>query len=72
MFGILKNVYCTVEARWKSWISRVDSRTWMTAFYGTFDRAEQEEESLRTIAKALELGVNFLDTAWIYQVLNLL
>lgn len=39
----------------------------MTAFYGDFDRAAHEEESLRTIGKALELGVNFLDTAWIYQ-----
>jgi len=43
----------------------------MTAFYGTFDRAAHEEESLRTIAKALELGVNFLDTAWIYQSFGL-
>ena len=40
----------------------------MTAFYGDFDRAAQEEESLKTIAKALELGINLLDTAWIYQV----
>ncbi|CAK4214890.1 unnamed protein product [Aphanomyces euteiches] len=39
----------------------------MTAFYGNFDRAAQEEESLRTISKALELGINMLDTAWIYQ-----
>lgn len=39
----------------------------MTAFYGDFDRAAQEEESLRTIARSLELGINFLDTAWIYQ-----
>ena len=39
----------------------------MTAFYGT-DPAAHEEESLRTIDRALELGVNFLDTAWIYQV----
>lgn len=41
----------------------------MTAFYGNFDRAAAEEESLRTIARALELGINFLDTAWIYQVI---
>ena len=41
----------------------------MTAFYGSFDRSVQEPESLRTIAKALELGINFLDTAWIYQVI---
>jgi aryl-alcohol dehydrogenase-like predicted oxidoreductase len=40
----------------------------MTAFYGTFNRKEQETESLRTIAAGLELGINFLDTAWIYQV----
>ncbi|RHY27297.1 hypothetical protein DYB32_008786, partial [Aphanomyces invadans] len=39
----------------------------MTAFYGNFDRAAQEAESLRTIAKALEVGINLLDTAWIYQ-----
>jgi aryl-alcohol dehydrogenase-like predicted oxidoreductase len=40
----------------------------MTAFYGNFDRDEQEAESLRTIDKAIEMGINFLDTAWIYQV----
>jgi hypothetical protein len=40
----------------------------MTAFYGNFDRDAQEAESLKTIATALELGVNLLDTAWIYQV----
>lgn len=40
----------------------------MTAFYGGFDRAAQEGESLRTIAKAVEMGINFLDTAWVYQV----
>ncbi|KAH9181031.1 hypothetical protein AeNC1_016991, partial [Aphanomyces euteiches] len=39
----------------------------MTAYYGNFDRAAHEEESLRTISKALELGINMLDTAWIYQ-----
>ena len=39
----------------------------MTAFYGDFNRAEHEEKSLQTIAKALELGLNFFDTAWIYQ-----
>lgn len=41
----------------------------MTAFYGDFDRDAQEEESLKTISKALELGINMLDTAWIYQVM---
>jgi hypothetical protein len=41
----------------------------MTAFYGgDFDRAAHEETSLQTIGRALELGVNFLDTAWVYQV----
>ena len=39
----------------------------MTAFYGSFNRYEQEEENLKTIAKALEIGINFFDTAWIYQ-----
>jgi len=39
----------------------------MTAFYGDFDRSVQEVESLKTIARALELGINLLDTAWIYQ-----
>lgn len=39
----------------------------MTAFYGNFDRVAQEAESLRTIATALELGINLLDTAWVYQ-----
>lgn len=39
----------------------------MTAFYGNFNRAEQESKSLDTIAKALELRLNFFDTAWIYQ-----
>ncbi|KDO18744.1 hypothetical protein SPRG_15865 [Saprolegnia parasitica CBS 223.65] len=39
----------------------------MTAFYGEFDREAAEEPSIATIGKALELGINFLDTAWIYQ-----
>jgi aryl-alcohol dehydrogenase-like predicted oxidoreductase len=34
----------------------------MSAFYGTTD----EEESIATIRRALELGVNFLDTAQLY------
>jgi len=38
-----------------------------TSFYGSFSRAEAEEESLRTIEEGLELGINMLDTAWIYQ-----
>ena len=40
------------------------ARPGMTAFYGT-DPAAAEAESLRTIDKALELGVKFLDTAWV-------
>ena len=43
----------------------------MTAFYGAFDRAAQEPESLKAIATALENGVNFFDTAWIYQSFGL-
>lgn len=43
----------------------------MTAFYGDFDRSAHEETSLQTIEKAFELGLNFLDTAWIYQVIIL-
>ncbi|OQR84408.1 hypothetical protein ACHHYP_13412 [Achlya hypogyna] len=39
----------------------------MTAFYGDFDREAAEETNLATIGKALELGINFIDTAWIYQ-----
>jgi voltage-dependent potassium channel beta subunit len=36
----------------------------MTAFYGgAFNRKEQEAENQKTIAKALELGINFFDTA---------
>jgi aryl-alcohol dehydrogenase-like predicted oxidoreductase len=37
----------------------------MTAFYNQ-DPAATEEESLRTLAAALDLGINHLDTAWIY------
>ena len=40
----------------------------MTTAFGIVDRDAQDEESLTTIATALELGVNMLDTAWIYQV----
>eukprot|EP01040_Poterioochromonas_malhamensis_P016595 gene16595-18882_t len=36
-------------------------------FYGDFDPELQEAESLATIARGLALGINFLDTAWIYQ-----
>jgi aryl-alcohol dehydrogenase-like predicted oxidoreductase len=43
----------------------------MTAFYGDFDRGAAEDENLATIAKALELGINFFDTAWIYQSFGL-
>lgn len=41
------------------------------AFYGDFDRAAQEPESLAVIAKSLELGFNFFDTAWVYQSFGL-
>ena len=37
----------------------------MTAFYKANDVSE--EEKIKTIGKALEMGINFLDTAWIYQ-----
>lgn len=39
----------------------------MTAFYSA-DPAADEEDGLRTIDRALELGINFFDTAWMYQV----
>lgn len=38
----------------------------MTAFYSD-NPAAHEDESLATIDRALELGINFFDTAWIYQ-----
>lgn len=41
----------------------------MSAFY-IQNPKEHEEESLRTISRALELGCNFLDTAWVYQSAN--
>ena len=43
----------------------------MTLSYETVDKDVHEEESLRTFAKALELGINLIDTAWIYQVHNM-
>jgi len=39
----------------------------MTAFYGNHSRSETEESSIECIGAALECGINFLDTAWIYQ-----
>jgi aryl-alcohol dehydrogenase-like predicted oxidoreductase len=39
----------------------------MSYLYKEFNRREQEPENLKVIAKALELGINFFDTAWIYQ-----
>ena len=38
--------------------------------YESVDKDAHEEESLRTFGKALELGINLIDTAWIYQALN--
>jgi aryl-alcohol dehydrogenase-like predicted oxidoreductase len=38
----------------------------MTAFYN-HDPSSTEAESLRTFAAALRLGVNHIDTAWIYR-----
>jgi predicted aldo/keto reductase-like oxidoreductase len=39
-----------------------------SVYSGEFDPDVQEADSLATIGKGLELGINFLDTAWIYQV----
>jgi len=41
----------------------------MTAFYNddTYNFDEAEESSLNTLSTAIESGINFLDTAWIYQ-----
>jgi len=41
----------------------------MTAFYGgeSYKRKENEEKHIEVIGKALENGINFFDTAWIYQ-----
>eukprot|EP01034_Spumella_vulgaris_P041035 gene41035-50772_t len=39
----------------------------MTALGGDYNHDKQEEENQKTIAKALEIGVNFFATAWIYQ-----
>jgi aryl-alcohol dehydrogenase-like predicted oxidoreductase len=39
----------------------------MTYGYGDFNRAKHEPVNLETIAKALERGINFFDTAWMYQ-----
>lgn len=39
----------------------------MTAFHSGANSPGQEEISLETFAKAIELGLNFFDTAWIYQ-----
>jgi aryl-alcohol dehydrogenase-like predicted oxidoreductase len=40
----------------------------MTAFYGSFNRQDQEEENLKTIAKALEIGITMFDTAWLCEL----
>ena len=39
----------------------------MTAFYKATSPGADEAECMRTFARALELGINFIDTAWIYQ-----
>jgi aryl-alcohol dehydrogenase-like predicted oxidoreductase len=39
----------------------------MTAFYKPTFADADEAEALRAISRALELGVNFIDTAWVYQ-----
>ncbi|KAF0719869.1 Aste57867_730 [Aphanomyces stellatus] len=39
----------------------------MTSFTDHFDRAAQEKDSLSAIEAALHAGVNFFDTAWVYQ-----
>ncbi|CAK4236184.1 unnamed protein product [Aphanomyces euteiches] len=39
----------------------------MTSAYEKVHLAAHEDESLRTISRALELGINMLDTAWVYQ-----
>lgn len=43
----------------------------MTAFYGNHDRELSEEESIKTIETAINNGLNFMDTAWIYQSFGL-
>lgn len=40
----------------------------MTGFYGGFDRSKVDAEAEKTLRAALDVGINFLDTAWIYQV----
>lgn len=40
----------------------------MTGFYGGFDRSSVDAEAEKTLRAALDAGINFLDTAWIYQV----
>ena len=39
----------------------------MTAFYGKFNRKDAEVGSLEAIKTSLDCGINFFDTAWIYQ-----
>lgn len=39
----------------------------MTYGYGEFNRVKHGPQNLETIAKALVLGINFFDTAWMYQ-----
>ena len=42
----------------------------MTAFHGGRNSAFHEATALATIANAVELDVNFFDTAWMYQTFS--
>jgi len=42
----------------------------MTAFYFVKGQETDEEEKINTIGEALKIGINYLDTAWLYQNLK--